>query len=189
MKKVFRAGLLAIAVALGGTAQAAEYELDAAHSSATFSISHLGFSTVHGGLAELSGGFTFDPEKPEKASVQVTAKAASINTFNEGRDEHLRNEDFFNVTKFPELSFKSTAWKKTGEKTFDVTGEFTLLGVTKPITVPVTFNGAGEGFKGEQRAGFSASFKIKRSEYGMDKSVGPVGDEVSIEVSIQGIKK
>ena len=189
MKLVVRLFLFVALAAVATSVRAADYTLDASHASATFTISHLGFSKVAGAITDLSGEFSFDPEKPEKSTVQVTAKAASINTFNEGRDKHLRNEDFFNVEKFPELSFKSTTWKKTGENTYDVTGDFALLGVTKSITIPVTHNGSGEGFKGEYRAGFSSSFKITRSDFGMTGSVGPVGDEVSIEVSFEGIKK
>ena len=189
MKLVVRLFLIVALGTWASAASAADYTLDASHASATFSISHLGFSKVAGAITDLSGEFSFDPEKPEKSTVHVVGKAVSINTFNEGRDKHLRNEDFFNVEKFPELSFKSTAWKKTGDNTYDVTGDFTLLGMTKSITIPVTHNGSGEGFKGEYRAGFSTSFKIKRSEYGMTGSVGPVGDEVAIEVSFEGIKK
>lgn len=189
MKLAVRIFLMAVVAVSASASRAADYALDSAHASATFTISHLGFSRVAGALTDLSGEFSFDPEKPEASSVQVTAKAASINTFNEARDKHLRTEDFFNVEKFPELTFKSTAWKKTGENTYDVTGDFTLLGVTKSITIPVTHNGSGEGFKGEYRAGFSSSFKIKRSDFGMGGSIGPIGDEVSIEVSFEGIKK
>jgi len=180
-----------VAALVSSTAQAANYAVDAAHASASFQISHLGFSKTHGSFKEIAGTFSFDPEKPEKASTDVTIQAASIDTGNEDRDKHLRNEDFFDVEKHPTLSFKSTAWKQTGEKTFDVTGDFTLRGVTKPVTVPVTLLGMGKGFKGEEIAGFSSDFKIKRNDFGMDKLVGDsmIGDEVTISVSFEGVKQ
>ena len=185
-----RLAVLALAIATA-PAFAANYEIDATHASAVFSIKHLGFSKVQGAIKDLSGSFTYDAAKPETSSVHVVAKAASIDTFNEDRDKHLRNADFFDVEKYPELSFKSTAWKRTGDTTFDVTGDFTLRGVTKSITVPVEFIGAGKGMKGEERAGFAASFKIKRSDFGMDKMVGEslIGDEVTIDISFEGVKK
>jgi polyisoprenoid-binding protein YceI len=190
ISKLFLAAALAI-TALATPARAADYAIDASHASAMFSISHLGFSKVQGAIKDISGEFTFDPENADKSSVTVTLKAASIDTFNEGRDKHLRNADFLDVEKYPELGFKSKSWKKTGDKTYDVTGDFTLHGVTKIITVPVVHIGSGKGMQGEERAGFSCSFKIKRSDFGMDKMLGDslIGDEVSIEISFEGVKK
>ena len=180
-----------IAAALVAPAFAASYEIDPTHTSAVFNIIHLGFSKVQGAIKELSGTFTFDEAKPEQSAIAVKAKAASIDTFNEARDKHLRGADFFDVEKYPTLEFKSKSWKKTGDKAYDVTGDFTLHGVTKSITVPVTLVGMGKGMKGEERAGFSASFKIKRSEFGMNQMLGStmIGDEVTIEVSTEGVKK
>lgn len=185
------AALLAAFLFHAAPARAADYTLDAAHAAATFQISHLGFSKTHGSFTDIAGAFSFDTAKPEESTVEVTIQAMSIDTANEGRDKHLRSEDFFDVAKFPTLSFKSTAWKKTADKAFDVTGDFTLHGVSKSITVPVTLLGVGKGMKGEERAGFSAEFKIKRSDFGMDKMLGDslIGDEVSIEVSFEGVKK
>lgn len=182
---------LLLTLALAVPALAADYEIDAAHTSAVFNITHLGFSKVQGAIKELSGTFSFDEAKLEKSAIAVTAKAASIDTFNEARDKHLRGADFFDVEKYPTLEFKSKSWKKTGDKAYDVTGDFTLHGVTKSITVPVTLVGMGKGMKGEERAGFSASFKIKRSEFGMNQMLGStmIGDEVSIEISTEGVKK
>jgi len=189
--RILAVAVFTAALTLASNARAADYMLDSSHAAATFKISHLGFSQTHGGFKEISGAFSIDPAKPETASVEVTIQAASVDTANEGRDKHLRNEDFFDVEKYPTLGFKSTAWKKTGEKTFDVTGDFTLHGVTKSITVPVTLLGMGKGMKGEERAGFSADFTIKRSDYGMDKMLGDtlIGDDVSIAVSFEGVKK
>ena len=145
---------------------------------------------LQGAIKELSGTFTFDEAKPEKSSIAISAKAASIDTFNEARDKHLRGADFFDVEKYPTLEFKSKSWKKTGEKTYDVTGDFTLHGVTKSITVPVTLVGTGKGMKGEERTGFSASFKIKRSDFGIATGfpAGALSDEVALNANAEFVK-
>ena len=119
--RLFKSALLALALAaMTPLAFAADYDIDAAHASAIFSITHLGFSKVQGAIKDLSGTFTYDEAKPEKSAVSVTAKAASIDPFNEARDKHLRSADFFDTDKYPELTFKSTAWKKSGDKAYKV---------------------------------------------------------------------
>lgn len=191
MKRMFfKAGVAALIFAgATGPALAADYAIDASHASAVFSITHLGFSKVHGAIKDVGGTFSFDPAKPEAAAATVLAKTASVDTFNEARDKHLKNADFFDAEKYPEITFKSTVWKKTGDNTYDVQGDFTMHGVTKKIIIPVTHMGSGKGMKGEERAGFATEFTIKRSDYGMDKMVGPVGDDVAIEISFEGVKK
>lgn len=184
-----RSLMLSVALVFAAVAGADTYEIDTAHTSALFKISHLGFSNTYGLFSDVSGTIEYDAENPEKNSVQVTVKTESINTLNEGRDKHLRTEDFLNTEKHPEMTFKSTSWKKVDDKTFEVKGDFTLLGTTKPVTTTVTLLGAGEGMKGEQRVGFETQFTIKRSEYGMDKMLPGVGDEVTITFSTEGVKK
>lgn len=103
---------------------------------------------MQGAIKDHSGTFSFDAEKGEKSAVEVVAKAATIDTFNEGRDKHLRGEDFFDVEKYPELKFKSTAWKKTGDATYDVTGDFTLHGVTKSHHGARRVHRGGQGHEG-----------------------------------------
>jgi len=190
MHSVFAKFVVATAILAVGamTGRAAEYTLDSSHAAAVFNVNHLGFSKTYGAFTDISGSFSFDPSAPEKATATVTVKTDSINTFHEGRDKHLKNEDFFNVEKFPEITFKTSNWKKTGDNTFDVTGDFTMLGVTQEITIPVHFHGAGDGMKGEKRSGFSTAFSIKRSDYGMTKMVGPIGDDVNIEISFEGVQ-
>lgn len=189
MKRFAIAALFAIPLTLGTLAQAATYELDPAHTTALFRISHLGFSFTYGVFSDVAGTLEFDAANPEASRVSVTIKTASVNTQVAARDEHLRGEDFLDAAKYPEMSFKSTTWKSAGDGTFEITGDFTLHGVTKTITAVMNKVGEGKGMKGEERIGFEGSFLIKRSDYGMDKMLPGVGDEVNVVFGTEGVKK
>lgn len=165
------------------------YTPDLAHSSVGFKIKHMGLSTVRGQFSDYTGKVVFDKEDPTKSSVEVVVQAKSIDTANSMRDAHLRKADFFNVEKFPTLSFKSTAVKKIDDATYEVTGNFTLLGVSKPVTFQFTDVAFGKGPQGDDRAGGNARFKINRSDYGMTKSVGPGSETVEIELAFEAIKQ
>jgi len=143
------------------------YEIDNGHSSSTFRVMHRGVSYIHGAIPDVSGTVKFDPEKPEASSIDITAKVASLNTFQEGRDEHLSGPDFFNAKQFPVITFKSTSWKKTSDNTYAVTGDFTMLGVTKSITVKAEHVGMSED-DGELMTGFEATVTIDRTDFGMN---------------------
>jgi polyisoprenoid-binding protein YceI len=165
-----------------------DYTLDAAHAGVTFKISHLGLSWTYGRFKDLSGSFTIDPTNPAATKFEVTAKVESVDTDNAKRDEHLRSPDFFNAKQFPSLSFKSTAVKAV-QGGYEVTGDLTLHGEKKAITVTMVGGRTVEFPKGVQRTGYSTEFKIKRSEFGMDKMLEAIGDEVLISVSFEGTKK
>jgi polyisoprenoid-binding protein YceI len=121
-------------------------------------------------------------------NFDVTVKVDKLDTANAKRDQHLKSSDFFNAKQFPDIEFKSTGVKSTGDKTFDVTGDLTLHGVTKSITVPMTFVGAATTPMGA-RAGFDATFTIKRSDYGMNFMPGMVGDDVTLMINLEGVKQ
>jgi len=174
---------------LSVTAAPATYEIDPAHSSVDFKIRHLGISWVRGSFGEIAGEVTVDPENPEKSVIEVTVQAASVDTRNDKRDEHLRSDEYFDVENHPTLTFKSSGVKKTGENTYEVTGDFTLLGVTKPITVMLTDSGEIEAQEKTRRGGEVEEFTISRSDFGMDEMVGPIGDEVHILLAFSTIKK
>jgi len=131
----------------------------------------------------------FDEEKPESSSVSVTVKATSVDTRNTKRDTHLRSADFFNIEKFPELTFKSNKVEKLTNNEFKVTGDFTLHGVTKPLVFTLTGTALVDGMQGEKRRGGETTFTIKRSDFGMSSSLGPVGDDVQITLAFSGIKQ
>ncbi|MBI5095005.1 MAG: YceI family protein [Candidatus Hydrogenedentes bacterium] len=184
--------LAALTLTVASTAMAADtYKVDPVHSSAQFRIRHLGVSNVTGHFTEFSGEVTLDAADATKNAVQMEIKTASIDTDNEARDKHLESADFFNVEKFPAMTFKSTSFKKSGDATFDVKGDFTLLGVTKPVTVSVEQVGTGKDKDGNALVGFETTFTIKRSDYGMTKMVGAslIGDEVKITVAVECGKK
>lgn len=173
----------------GGVAAADDYTIDAAHTGAVFHINHLGVSHTHGRFNDISGTLSIDEKDPTKNQIKVVIKADSIDTNNKKRDDHLRSPDFFNAKQFPTLEFTSKSWKKTGDKTFDVTGTFTLHGVSKEITVPVTKIGEGKDPWGGYRIGYDAKFTIKRGDYGINFMPDGLGAEVPITVSIEAIKK
>lgn len=171
----------------------AQYAIDSVHSAVVFKIDHLGVSNFYGVFQKMSGSFSWDKAAPESLSINATIDAASINTGNSQREAHLKGPDFFNAKEHPEITFKSTAAKKTGDKTLDVTGDLTMLGKTKPVTLKVTIVGekdAGAQMGGYQ-AGFDATATIKRSDFGMTYgvSMGALGDEVTLTIGFAGAKK
>ena len=172
-------------------ASVATYEIDTSHTYLGFAISHLGFSTTYGRFTDVSGSITFNEENPEASSVEVRIVPASLYTGHEERDKHVRGKDFLNVEEFPEMSFISTAIERTGEKTGKITGDLTLHGVTKPVTLEATFTRMGEYpmQKGVKAIGFEATGNLKRSDFGIETYLPAIGDEVSITISLEAMQK
>lgn len=169
-------------------AEPVTYKVDADHSGVGFSIRHF-VSNVSGRFRDFDGVIKYDKANPAASSVEFTVKAASIDTSNNDRDEHLRSKDFFDVQKFPTLTFTSTKVAAKDANTLDVTGNLTMHGVTKAITIPVTILGTVKTPKGE-KAGFETNFKVDRKEYGITwnnvMDSGPVlGDDVKVNIEIE----
>ncbi len=164
------------------------YTVDATHSAALFKVKHFGISLVAGRFTDISGTNVVDRDDPSKSSVEVVIKTTSVNTDVEERDKHLRSADFLDVEKFPVMSFKSKQVKKLKDNVGEITGSFTLHGVTKIITTEVTFLGETDVPWGQHRAGFKTSFVIKRTDYGMDKLPGPVGDKIQITLLVEATR-
>ena len=188
MKKL---NVLALVLAFAATAaQAREYVIDGAHSSANFKIRHL-ISKTAGTFNEFSGDFSFDDKSPKAFQGEFTIKAASINTNNTKRDDHLRGPDFFNVQKFPTLSFKAKEMKPAGKSKYKLLGDFTMLGVTKPVTFDVEYTGAAKDPWGTEKVGFTAVTKINRKDWGMvwnkmlDTGGVMLGDDVEIDIQVE----
>ncbi len=185
----------AIASAMSATAIPAQagdpYMLDASHTTVMFGVSHLGFSKQFGRFNKVEGAFTLDEAAPDKSSVVVTIDAASIDSNDAKRDEHLRGKDFFEVETYPALTYKSTAVKKTGENTAAVTGDLTMHGVTRPVTLEVTLAKAGPHPVDNTKimAGFSARGTLKRSDFGMSYGVPVLGDEIELIIETEAIKQ
>lgn len=180
--------LLAVALVAGlAAARGDEYAIDQAHAAFDFRIQHLGLSWTSGRFGAVEGSFRIDPD-PSKSAFAVSIKTDSIDSGNKQRDDHLRSPDWFDAKQHPTITFKSTAVKKV-EKGYEVTGDFTLHGVTKPITLVLEGGGEAEFPKGVKRTGYTGTTSIKRSDYGMKGMVGPISDEVQLWVSFEGIKK
>ena len=180
--------MTALSVAAPAPVRAQEYALDTTHAQVTFQVSHLGLSWTSGRFKDVAGSFAIDPPNPSRTRFAVTAKADSVDTDNAKRDEHLRSPDFFDTRQFPALGFQSTAVRAV-DGGYQVTGDLTLHGVTKPITLNLHGGKTAEFPKGVHRTGFSGEFKIKRSEFGMDKMLEAIGDDVHVTVSFEGTKK
>jgi polyisoprenoid-binding protein YceI len=184
---IFVLGLLVIFSSLAYAAET--YKLDPGHTSIVFRVKHLGIAYVYGRFNGPTGSFVFDESSPSKSAIEIQAETKNIDTAVEKRDDHLRSPDFFNAGKYPLVSFKSKSVKKLSEATYEVSGDLTLLGNTRPITVEVHATGAGKDPWGGFRRGFETSFTIKRSEFGMGFMMGGVSDEVNLTVSVEGIRQ
>ena len=194
MKRITVA-MLALLVGLAGVASAADtWTIDKAHSEVNFKIKHL-MSKVSGRYTEFDGTITTDFANLGASSVSFTIQAASIDTKNGDRDKHLRSADFFDVEKFPTITFTSSKVTKTGDDSFDVTGILTMHGVSKEITLPVTFLGAGQDPWGNTKAGFEVETRLARQDYGIVWNKGLetggflLGNEVEIAINLEVAKK
>ncbi len=169
--------------------------LDPMHSELQFKIKHLMISNVSGALKNFHAEVETEEENFSTAKINLVAEMDSISTNNEQRDAHLRNSDFFEVEKYPELKFRSTKVEKTGSDIFALHGELTLKGITKPVKLNVEFNGTTKDPWGGERAGFVVTGKIKRADWGVSFNsaleTGGVmlGDEVKINSEIELVKQ
>jgi len=173
-----------------------QWQIDPAHSAAHFSVRHLMISNVRGEFTKLGGSALINPADPAKSSVEITIEAASINTREPQRDEHLRSADFFDVANHPTLTFRSTRVESLGADNFKLTGDLTIRGVTKQVTFDV--EGPTASVKdpwGNTRAGVTASTKINRKDFGVafnaltETGALVVGDEVKITVEAELIQQ
>ncbi|WP_415922566.1 YceI family protein [Tateyamaria sp. SN6-1] len=170
----------------------ARYELDTEHTNVYFKVEHIGFARTLGIFTELDGAFDYNVDTQELGDVSVTIDAASVNTFNDARDGHVRNKDFLHVSEHPEISFVASGGTPASDASGSVTGDLTILGVTRPVTLDVTLNKVAEYPFGHKREvlGLSMSTTIKRSDFGMTYAVdnGLVGDEVQINIETEAMK-
>lgn len=180
--------LAGIAVYAGDGRVSGKYKVDAVHSGVGFKIKHLGVSNVSGKFDDFSGSIDINYEQPALSSVSFSVQAASVNTGNEKRDDHLRSADFFNVERHPEISFKSTKVKALADGNYQVSGDLSLLGVTKSITVTVEQTGAAEIPERGPVSGFETTFKVDRTQFGMAASPF-LGSEVTLSVAVEAQKE
>jgi polyisoprenoid-binding protein YceI len=176
---------LSAAQAAPPTAKAGTYKIDPNHTQVIFAIRHEGLSTFYGRFSKISGGMNFDPASPQASVLNVTIDMTGIQTHVDDLDNELR-DNVFDAKKYPTASFVSTAITKTGDNTGTVTGNLTLDGVTKPVTLNVTFNGGRNAPIPFQpyRIGFDATATIHRADFGLDGMIwsGFVGDDVTLMI-------
>jgi polyisoprenoid-binding protein YceI len=191
--KLFAAALVfASLTAASASAQANNnWTIDKNHAGITFSIKHMGVSTVRGNISGVTGDVVWDGKNPATASVNATIDATTLSTNNEARDKHLKSPDFFNVEKFPTITFKSTSIQRVHGK-LQVTGDLTLTGITKPVTLDVEGPTAPQkGMQGGQVIGLSATGVIHRSDFNFGSKFAPpmLGDDVQITIDLEADQK
>lgn len=195
-KKMKKTGitLLALILSAGLWAQTTKWQFDNAHTSIEFAIDHMVISEVTGKFSDFNGTVMSNGDAFEKAMIDFNIAVASINTENTDRDDHLRGPDFFDAEKYPEITFKSTDFKKLSDKKYLLTGDLSMHGVTKKVDLEVSFGGIMTDPWGNTKAGFKLTGKINRKDFGLtwNKTLEAggllVGEEVSITARVQLVK-
>ena len=197
MKRIMVAGWMASVVLVMGagvmSAQATQWKIDPMHSEADFAIKHMSISTVHGTFHGISGTITYDPANVAKSGVEASIDVTSVDTGVAPRDKHLKSPDFFDADKFPTMTFKSTSVKKAGDH-YDVAGDLTLHGVTKPVVLKLEDMGKEQiGMDGKSvHRGFTETTTINRNDFGLSwngtlkSGDAMLGNDVRIELDIEG---
>jgi polyisoprenoid-binding protein YceI len=196
MKAITTSLLAASALALAAAPLLAAdvYTIDTVHSNVNFKVRHL-ISKTPGQFTDFDGSLVIDWQDPAKSKVEFVIQAASIDTRNPDRDKHLRSADFFDVEKYPTITFAATGFEKVGENSYRVTGDFTMHGVTRTVTLPVTYLGEMVGPRGKVVAGFELETTLDRKDYGivwnraLDTGGLVLGDEVEVEIHLEVAKQ
>jgi polyisoprenoid-binding protein YceI len=166
---------------------AANYRLEPVHTQILFFCDHLGFSKSQGEFLKFDGSFSFDPNDPAVSKVEISIDTASIDMDNQKWNDHMKNQDFFDVEKFPTMTFISTKIEPLSDQTMNVHGNLTILGHSEVVVLNVTHNKSGEHpFSGKYTAGFSATTHVKRSLYGMTYGLPALGDDIEIRLEVEG---
>ncbi|MDH3988834.1 MAG: YceI family protein [Gammaproteobacteria bacterium] len=197
MRKTVQTALLTTFLALAANAQAdlsdvpsGEYGLDDHHAYISFTYSHIGYSTPHIGFRNFDANLMLDSENPQNSEIEVVIDTTSIDSRVDEFNGHLRGSNFFDTDNYPQATFKSTRIEGTGEDTFNVTGDLTIKDVTKSVTLEATLNKAAmHPMRKIPAVGFSAETTIMRSDFGLDRAVPAVGDEVTIYITVEMPKK
>jgi polyisoprenoid-binding protein YceI len=180
---------------VAGAVFASSYDLDPAHCGASFKVRHMMISNVHGKFTGLKGSVDFDPGKPSATTIEATISAATIDTGEPKRDEHLKSPDFFDVAKYPTLAFKSKSVTKTGDNKYKIAGDLTIHGVTKPVVLDVETTPEVKDPWGNSRFGASANTSVNRTDFGLtwNKALETggvlVGDDIDITLELELVKR
>jgi polyisoprenoid-binding protein YceI len=191
MKKTLVSTATALALLAASPAMAEDYVIDTkgAHASIQFKIAHLGYSWLYGRFNTFSGEFSYDEKQPSAARVSVEIDTASVDSNHAERDKHLRSKDFLDVSKYPTATFVSTGFESDVDGNGTLTGNLTLHGVTKPVSISVSQVGTGKDPWGGYRRGFEGSTTLTLKDYGIDFNLGPASTEVELILNVEGIRK
>lgn len=189
-KSVLAAGIMLSAAVATGSAQAAEYQIDTKgkHAFILFKVSHLGYSYVLGDFPDFTGSFIYDSDNPSASSATVNIDTTTVDTRHAERNIHIRSTDFLDVKKFPEAQFVSTSYEETGGGGI-LTGDLTLHGITRPVSIEITRLGEGMDPWGSYRAGFEGTTTITMADYGITYNLGPASRTVEIYLSVEGVRQ
>ncbi|MEU3461350.1 YceI family protein [Streptomyces sp. NPDC006733] len=171
-----------------------EYTVDPTHSEIGFSVRHAMVTTVRGQFTEYEGSLHLDGGNPHLSTAELVIKVASIDTNQAQRDEHLRTGDFFDAPAFPEITFRSTAAERLGEDSYRMTGDLTIKGTTRPVTLDLAYNGSAKDLYGNERVGFEGTAKIDRTDWGLNYNAALetggvlIGEQVKLSFDISAIK-
>jgi polyisoprenoid-binding protein YceI len=182
-------GLALVLGALSPAPAAEPYKVDPVHSMVLFRVKHFGVGYIHGRFNQVSGDFTWDDANPAGISLDMRVRAETVDTNEPKRDQHLKGPDFFNVREYPDIAFKSTQVRQLDANNYEVTGNLTLHGVTRPLTVKLEHVGAAKDPFGMYRNGFETTFVLHRSEFGMKTMPEGVGDDIRVTVAIEGLRQ
>ena len=172
-------------------AEAVNYNIDTKgmHASVNFKVNHLGYSWLTGRFEKFGGAFSYDAANPANSNINITIDTKSVNTNHAERDKHIRNDDFLDVTKFPQAKFVSSGIVENSDKTLTIKGDLTLHGVTKKIEIQASKIGEGKDPWGGYRAGFTGTTSIKMSDYGITYNLGPASTHVYFDLHIEGVRQ
>ncbi|MDT0481295.1 MULTISPECIES: YceI family protein [Streptomyces] len=176
------------------TALTGDYTIDASHSTIGFTVRHAMVTNVKGKFDEFSGSLHLDGGDPSASTASIDVKMDSIDTGSADRDGHLKSADFFKIEEFPTMTFRSTKAEALGDEDYRITGDLTILGTTKPLTIDLEFNGAAKDPFGNERVGFEGKAEIKRSEWGLTWNAALetggvlISDKIKLSFDISAIK-
>jgi polyisoprenoid-binding protein YceI len=188
-KTLLSLSTLTLAALIGNAAEIETYTIDASHSSVKFSIRHFVAKTT-GNFTQFEGTLSINREDLTQSSVEASIQIPSVDTDSEKRDAHLQEDDYFNAAKHPLMTFKSTEWKATDDADeFEVTGNLSLNGITKPVTLEVELLGFGDGPRGAFLSGWEATTTLDRTEWGINGGQPAVGNEVEVTINIEAARQ
>jgi len=186
--RAFLGLVLAAGIPVSALAETTTWAIDPNHSAAHFTVRHLMVSNVRGEFGGVRGSVAFDDADPAKASIDATIDATTVNTRVQARDRDLKGPDFFDVGKYPAITFRSTSVRAAGENRFAVDGELTIHGVTRPVTLQVESAPPVRDAKGNERRGAEATTTLSRKDFGVGGAPAMVGDEVRITIDLEAVR-